>query len=294
MLLEFIGARRYARRVAQLCNYVPRVVVFTLPSQSGSAKSLKLDSCSGADQYARGVYWRGWDKIEQSTASLYLTACRQAGTVFDIGANTGFYSILALGANEDSIIHSFEPFPLALEALQRNVLLNDGLSRVFVQPNAVGDGNAEVQLYVPTDNHGLIEASCSLSATFRSEHSSVLKVPMVSLDQYAADQKTSAIDVLKIDVESQEHRVLRGAKDILSRFRPLIFLEILESCDVLEIRKIYRSLDYVSFAIIDCMIQKEDAISSHSDARNHILCPIEKTGQLKTYCQEANINTVDS
>src|SRR5262249_22536085 len=53
-------------------------------------------------------------------------------------------------------------------------------------------------------------------------------VPMKTLDRVVAEQKLERVDVIKIDVEGHEAKVLAGAVETITRFRPRILIEIFE------------------------------------------------------------------
>ena len=55
------------------------------------------------------IYWDGFASYENGTPLFFFERCRKAHRVLDVGANIGYYSILALLANPESELVAFEP-----------------------------------------------------------------------------------------------------------------------------------------------------------------------------------------
>jgi len=53
-----------------------------------------------------------------------------------------------------------------------------------------------------------------------------ISVPIKKLDDYVFENKIEKIDFVKIDVEGAEYLVLKGAKDMLKNYSPVILLEL--------------------------------------------------------------------
>ena len=65
---------------------------------------------NGNDQIVRAVRDGGWRAFECPLPDVYcLFARRSTGQVYDVGANTGFYSLVAVTANRGVTVHAFEP-----------------------------------------------------------------------------------------------------------------------------------------------------------------------------------------
>ena len=126
----------------------------------------------------------------------------------DVGANIGYYLLLlaqAVGAG--GTVSCFEPDPDNLAELERNARLN-GLAGVRIHPAAVGAEDTTVEL------RGGINSAVAAGGEIR--------VPLVRLDSAV----TRPVGFLKIDVEGYEGHVLAGARQILTRDRPNLLLEI--------------------------------------------------------------------
>lgn len=178
---------------------------FTFRGRSGE---LQLERCGGRDQVVRQIEAAGWRSYE---APLPIALCelvaRQPSAFLDVGANSGFYSLIAAlcGCRE---IRAFEPVPFISGLLARNIehTLGPGVQPIRVFHEAISDHNGTAELYMPDQGHGLIETSASLNRAFREEHSDQFQVKVSSLDQHFQNnplQKSLQL-VLKIDVESCE------------------------------------------------------------------------------------------
>jgi FkbM family methyltransferase len=171
----------------------------------------------------------------------------QPGAFFDIGANTGFYALLAACAGAQQV-RAFEPVPAIADLLSANLALNgvQAASTIALHRLALSDQSGEASLFLPDQGHGLIETSASLNPEFRAVHSGALTVPLCRLDNHLADQPLAdgLALVIKIDVESWEPQVLRGASRTVDRHRPAIFVEILPPNRVVPVDGITPSLQH--------------------------------------------------
>ncbi|MDZ7675228.1 MAG: FkbM family methyltransferase [Acidimicrobiales bacterium] len=204
---------------------------------------------------------------------------RVRGTVLDVGANTGLYSLLATAAGAERVV-AFEPFAPVLGQLRENLRANDPVltARIDVVPYAVADTAGTAALHVPPPTGGYIETSASLSATFKDEIASTQQVPVVTVDGHVGvDGPTS---VLKVDVEGMDHLVLEGARACLAEHRPLTFIEVLPRAEMRQMQEIVDGCDYT---IVPLWADRADVASSvefHADAHNQLLVPTEQSEEI--------------
>jgi FkbM family methyltransferase len=131
---------------------------------------------------------------------------------WDIGANVGYYTILfAELAGQDGKVFAFEPFPRNVELLRRHVEIN-GYRNVRVLPCALGDRDGEAK-FDPGPDRSMGHLS----------DEGELRVACWRADTLLATGQIQAPDVIKIDVEGAEAKVLLGARLALAR-GPVVFL----------------------------------------------------------------------
>jgi len=139
--------------------------------------------------------------------------------VFDVGANSGGY-ISELESIPNIEIHAFEPAPdpfsklIAAYGHKANWRLNqtglaskEGHSKFFL---ASDNGSNSLS---PFSNTSLFAKGVSLKNT------DVIKIKLETIDRYCHLQSVNRIHLLKLDVQSRETDVLRGARDLLASGR---------------------------------------------------------------------------
>ena len=166
----------------------------------------------------RGAYFFAFEVL----MTRMLLGRLNPGSVFvDIGANVGYYSVLARRRVQSSgRVIAFEPNPAVLSVLRRNLELND-MRDVAVFDCALSDKRGSAILYSsPEASHG--EASMCDQGWNRAS-SQPIRTERLD-DVFPRD--VQRIDVLKIDVEGAEALAFRGGQETIRRFRPWIFSEV--------------------------------------------------------------------
>jgi FkbM family methyltransferase len=150
------------------------------------------------------------------------------GTFFDVGANIGFYSVLAHHNAPNTDILSFEPVP-NIQSAARRFLAANGIPDTIC-PVALSDHDGTATLYQPAEDHDFGESSADTlvpnSWQARQEHSEIL-VEVTRLDSFLGGRVLKRPVVAKIDVEDHEAAVLRGAVNMIGTCKPIIVCEIL-------------------------------------------------------------------
>jgi FkbM family methyltransferase len=290
--LERAGAVHLARRVSLLHGAeIASKVTCLLPTSQFHESCLTLDTAGGRDLVARKLWTHGWDGFEPPLPTFFSVVLADGDIMLDVGANTGYYSLLAASIGPRTEVHAFEPFPQIFELLKANLARNPQGGRVRAVPAAASDTCGKAELYIPSGDHCLIESSASLERDFREPTASVM-VPTTTLDAYTAD--LPQVNVIKIDVESAEHRVLAGARETLRRHRPVVFCEILDCADCAAIGAICRDTDYLSIRLRPGAAVVADSVASDGQWTNQALWPAERLEQLQDACRALHYSVVSS
>ncbi len=181
----------------------------------------RLIAHPGRGSLTRAVIRHGcWEP--RATAAL-IARLRPGGFAVDVGANFGHYALtLAQLLGEEGLVIAFEPNPAAFELLAANARLN-GYRNLVVEQAALGETNGALALITDTESPG----GHSFSAANVSREGEAVTVPVNALDDYLARQGvTRRLDLLKIDVQGFEAKVVRGAAKVLARDRPTVLCEI--------------------------------------------------------------------
>lgn len=133
--------------------------------------------------------------------------------IFDVGANVGDWSIAAASQLPGCQIHAFEIVPDTAFVMQKK-LDESGLSSVTLNPIGLSDENATVEVaFLPGFSQG------SSAAVVASTDVQFRKCQVQTGDEYCSQREIDRIDLLKIDVEGLEGKVLEGFAGMLSGAR---------------------------------------------------------------------------
>jgi len=182
--------------------------------------------------------------FEPESLAKWAELCAGGGTVLDIGAYTGIFSIAArlMGCH----VIAFEPMPANRARFKLNAELN-GVSAA-VNEEVVGDRVGDAVLHF---NPITFTSGASLMRKTGSE----FQVRMITID-WMTLRKVTAI---KMDVERAEPLVLAGARETLARCRPVLLVEVLGEAEKTAVFDEVKKLGYY--------------VSLTLDVRNWLLLP---------------------
>jgi FkbM family methyltransferase len=137
---------------------------------------------------------------------------RRGSVFFDVGANVGFYSLLAALRVGAGRVYAFEPLPANIRFLRHHLEINH-IRNVEVLEVAISDQPGTTAF-----------ASESTRAMGKLEAGGSLTVQVATLDQLIAEGRAAPPACIKMDIEGGEFRALRGATECFRKFRPRLFL----------------------------------------------------------------------
>ena len=145
--------------------------------------------------------------------------CQKNYNVIDIGTNIGWIALNFARLSETGNVIGFEPDPFNYSVCKANIDRNR-LSNLIVLPYGLGETSAEVKMEVRTpENRGGNRIA-------PKGGSGSVKVYIKRLDDINEVTSLPVIHLMKLDVEGYELKVLHGAKSILEKHRPTLFIEV--------------------------------------------------------------------
>jgi FkbM family methyltransferase len=161
---------------------------------------------------------------EPSETAAFLAQAREGMCVFDVGANIGYYTLLAARAvGSSGRVYAFEPEPVNFLLLTRNVTENR-LTNVRLVNAAVSNRVGAVRLHLDDANFG---AHSLEPGSVRTSSGRSVEVETVSLDGFVEDARAFEEGVLvKVDVQGAEALVVQGGRRLLELPRIAALIEI--------------------------------------------------------------------
>ena len=243
----------------------------------------------------------------------FIKLTKDRKSLLDVGGNIGFFSqVFCLNNNEDDLkrAYCFEPSPYGLSTCVEILDHNDWFDRIKMFPLFIGDKEDTVEiliektktfvaLYEKQDkNHGIIDRGGRSRGTMITLDNFVWLAEMGAEEEkygldlvfedkreltnknYAGFKEDFNIDTVKIDVEGYEEKVLKGAKETLKKYKPLMFLEIhghllkLYNSSIMGVYSQLMEAEYKIFNIHDQEIKNgKDYINMFTDAQEiRVIC----------------------
>ena len=187
---------------------------------------------------------------EKENVLFLQNTVKPGHTGIDVGAHLGLMSVIAAQlSGPNGRVFAFEPSPSTFSVLKKVCGLNRFAPQITCIQAAVTEKAEEVSFYLSSDKGSNSNSLVQKHALNRT----AIRIPGISLDVFAEEQKLSRLDWIKIDAEGSELSVLRGATTCMSRFRPAMVLAIhprLIKNNGHEIAAIYRLLSAQRYTVL--------------------------------------------
>jgi FkbM family methyltransferase len=240
-------------------RFAMTVLAFNLlGGPDGRSMKLDLDPALSNEQTILNFVTKG-RYYEPEIARLLLQVLRDGDTAIDVGANVGFFSILAATmVGRTGKVICFEPDPANRARLANNLAIN-GYTNATVIESPATDKAGAVDFYINSDNSGgnALWDPAQFPGNLRSQaEKKVSKVPATTIDAEAKRLRLAKPKLIKVDTEGADQKVLEGARKLLAKTAvPFVVSELHEfglermGCSQESFRGYMEGLGYSTFTL---------------------------------------------
>jgi len=159
---------------------------------------------------------------ERQQTRLFKGILGPGMVVLDIGANIGYYSLIAARiVGPAGTVYAFEPEPRNHELLVKNINLN-GYSNVTPIQKAVSNKHGKVRLFIDRVNLG----AHSFSRDNNEKNAGSIEVEATTVDDFLGGlSQDNEVDLIRMDVEGAEGLVIEGANHTLRNSNVKLMME---------------------------------------------------------------------
>lgn len=183
--------------------------------------------------------------------------------IFDVGANRGQTTVNYLRYFLDATIYGFEPYPPSFEAYKTRFF---GLHKVIPVEVSLSDKTGVSKLYCNDCDYtnSLLKPLPESKRTYKDinqqlKHVKTIYSKTITLDKFTEDNRIKAIDILKMDTQGSELRILKGAARLLKHkminiiYTEIGFLPMYEGHALFsDIETLLRKSGYILYDITNC------------------------------------------
>ena len=238
--------------------------VFSIKGDQGGILKIKTNQ---TNYLTKCIYWNGYLNFEYT--GIFIRLIRKVNVFYDVGANIGYYSLLAALENKDIRVVGFEPASGALHFFKENVRINR-FSNITIESLALSELEGKIMFYeVRNKKYKYLKHNLSGESNAGSKTTGLNFVPheveSSTLDQYVSKVGEVGIDLIKIDTEGTEHLILGKATSVLENMKPIIICETLYNTIEPQIEAILKGYGYFSYNHIGDGLKKVDSIARKED-----------------------------
>jgi FkbM family methyltransferase len=199
------------KRAASWLRHGPRTV------GAGQAKGLRIDPAGANPGYALGT-------SEPAIQDLLAASVSPGSVVWDVGANIGFYTLIAARLVGAGRVVAFEPLPANCAAIRRNLALN-GITNVQIVEVALSEESGTASLEIHQE-HTWAKLDTSADTAFKQDIQPASRIEVAASTLDAQLEALGPPALVKIDIEGAEAAALRGAVTLMREVRPVLICEL--------------------------------------------------------------------
>jgi FkbM family methyltransferase len=237
------------------------------------------------------IFWQGLLAYEYTR--IFYDLVKHCNCFIDIGSNIGYYAILARLANPRIKVAAFEPASGPFKYLEKNVRVNFNDGTIVTNRIALSDKSGTISFYEYRNpkysyiNENLGGTSSEVEK-YDARIESKVDVESDTLANYIKSTKSDLkIDLIKIDTEGTEDKILKNSGDLLHRDRPIVICETLFNKIEDKLEDIFSKHDYLFFNHRSGKLYVADTIVRETDdgIRDCFFVPKEKVNLIDKYLE---------
>jgi FkbM family methyltransferase len=229
-------------------------------------------------QIENEIYWRGFEGCHEKKSMQVFAGIVEnldPKVVWDIGANSGTYGVLAKALKPDSEVIFFEPIPKAVELVKANLELNQFDAKIF--EIALGDFDGEGEIFFPKRHDFATSVTVNQDTVPKGIESDAMIIQVQRLETLIAKHGLDSPDLVKLDVETYEYEVLEGWGSNFPA-EAIFLIEILREDLAQKIVKYFPQDEYEFWNIDDRKANiRKVAKLGKSDFHNFLIVPNSKS-----------------
>ena len=213
---------------------------------------------------------------EPGVRAALLAELEPGFVAYDIGANIGLWTLLMSRlVGPTGSVTAFEPVPTTAARLRVNLLLS-GARSVNVEEVALGNAQGTARIFRPMD-----PGRASLAP--ESENDEMFEVQVKTLDAHWREAGAPTVNLLKIDAEGSEPRILEGANRLFAACRPVVLCEVNPAKlsplghQASDIHDFFAAHDYAPYVWDDSLRRFRESVDTNDD--NVLFKPINDGSQ---------------
>ena len=138
-------------------------------------------------------------------------------TIFDVGANIGDHTKYMLKINPDIKVYCFEPVLKTYKVLENNLLNEIKKGKVIINNFGLSNEIKEAEIFIYEDLSGNNSLYFYEGYNVNINTVNREKIILSTINKYAEKNNIISIDFLKIDVEGNETKVIKGASELIEK-----------------------------------------------------------------------------
>ena len=213
IIIKIIGLNGRTRWSNEFIQAIDPFIEIELPSFTDPINNNKIWFRTGHGR----LYWRVRHTFDlEPETNQWIKGFNKSDVFYDIGANIGFYSLLASKFMKTKT-YSFEPDLMNARLLYENIIKNKVSDIVTLIPMALSNRNYCADLHLSTLSYGdALHNLDNKSAIIEGASAGNINVPVFTLDNIVNQLEMKYPTKIKIDVDGIELKILEGANKVLA------------------------------------------------------------------------------
>ena len=243
-----------------------------------------LLSCNETSHLSRLLFWDGTKGFEHHIYQHFSKLIKNTDTFLDIGANVGYYSLVAGRLSPHTKTFAFEPVEVINKFLNENICINK-FENVTAYKIALSNFIGETDFFTIVNNDFSESEQLTGDGSLKNDYvknlnHKVVKVKTDTLDNFVKTNNIRNIKLIKMDTEATENLVIEGGFETIQKNRPVIFCEVLKNQIEEKIEALMLKLDYSFYLLNGNNITSVKSLLNSEIGNDYLFLPKEQAEEI--------------